>query len=203
MIFARPHWRSWLVRGAFLIGGYGAALAAHLLAGGPAIRAGLAVAGVPLGVMAAIYTAFLFAQAQARDLWQNPLLPLHLLVQAVLAGAAALLPAAALWERSALPPLLGLVALAGGAHLLLVAGEAVLTSPTAHARLAEWEMTRGRYGRWFGTAVALTIAAVAAAFLAPELGAGVAAAVAAPAALAGLAAYEHAWVQAGQAVPLA
>jgi hypothetical protein len=37
--------------------------------------------------MTAVYTAFLFAQAKARDLWQNPLLPPHLVVQAVLAGA--------------------------------------------------------------------------------------------------------------------
>ena len=55
----------------------------------------LALAGVPLAVLTAVYTAYLFAQAKARDLWQSPLLPPHLLVQAVLAGAAALLPIAA------------------------------------------------------------------------------------------------------------
>ena len=32
MIFARPQWRSWLVRGAFLIAGYGLVLAAHAIA---------------------------------------------------------------------------------------------------------------------------------------------------------------------------
>ena len=31
LIFTRPHWRSWLVRGAFIIGGYGAAAALFLL----------------------------------------------------------------------------------------------------------------------------------------------------------------------------
>ena len=46
--------------------------------------------GIPLAVMTAVYTAYLFAQAKARDLWQNPLLPPHMAVQAVLAGAAAL-----------------------------------------------------------------------------------------------------------------
>ncbi len=54
------------------------------------------IAGLPLGVMTAVYTAYLFAQAKARDLWQNPLLPPHLFVQALLAGSAALLPFA-LW----------------------------------------------------------------------------------------------------------
>jgi formate-dependent nitrite reductase membrane component NrfD len=48
--------------------------------------------------MTGVYTAFLFAQAKARDLWQNPLLPPHLAVQSVLAGAAALVPVAMVME---------------------------------------------------------------------------------------------------------
>ena len=55
----------------------------------------LAVVGAPLAGMAAVYTGYLFAQAKARDLWQSPLLPPHLLVQAFVAGSAALLPLAA------------------------------------------------------------------------------------------------------------
>jgi len=43
------------------------------------------VAGIPLSIMAAVYTAYLFAQARARDLWQSPLLAPHLLVQAIIA----------------------------------------------------------------------------------------------------------------------
>ena len=52
----------------------------------------LAALGLPLAAAAAVYTAYLFAQAKARDLWQSPLLPPHLAVQAALAGAAAMLP---------------------------------------------------------------------------------------------------------------
>jgi Ni/Fe-hydrogenase subunit HybB-like protein len=33
---------------------------------------------IPLAVGTAAYTAYLFAQAQARDRWQSPLLPAHL-----------------------------------------------------------------------------------------------------------------------------
>ncbi|NIP14923.1 MAG: 4Fe-4S ferredoxin, partial [Pseudomonadales bacterium] len=33
LIFKRPQWRSWLVRGGFIIGAYGAALAAHFVMG--------------------------------------------------------------------------------------------------------------------------------------------------------------------------
>ncbi|MDY7092112.1 MAG: 4Fe-4S dicluster domain-containing protein, partial [Acidobacteriota bacterium] len=90
LIFLRPQWRSWLVRGGFILGGYGLVLAAHLviaLAGAPELLPWLALPGALLAAATAVYTAYLFAQAKARDLWQSPLLPPHLLVQAVLAGA--------------------------------------------------------------------------------------------------------------------
>jgi hypothetical protein len=98
LIFLRPHWRSWLVRGAFIIAGYSAVLAIHFLSsllGVGTVSRTVAVAGAPLALMSAVYTAYLFGQAKARDLWQNPLLPAHLGVHAVLLGAAAALPFAA------------------------------------------------------------------------------------------------------------
>ncbi|MFQ5679643.1 MAG: 4Fe-4S dicluster domain-containing protein [Gemmatimonadota bacterium] len=206
-LFTRPQWRSWLVRGAFLIAGYGGLLVAHFLAGlAGAFRwqPWLAVAGLPLATLAAVYTAYLFAQARARDLWQSPLLPAHLFVQAVLAGAGALAPVAALGEPGALAPLLWSFGGASLVHLLLVAGESSLPHSTAHARLAEREMTAGRWARWFRGGLLLTAFGT----LAPWLGTlgthgawpGLAAVAAG---LAGLLAYEHAYVQAGQAVPLA
>ncbi len=74
-------------------------------------------------------------------------------------------------------------------------GEITLTHPTAHAHLAAAAMTRGRYAR----------------LLLAGLGAGRRRGRRAvdrawrprPLALAGLLAYEHAYVQAGQSVPLA
>ena len=90
LIFTRHHWRSWLVRGSFIIGGYGGVTALYFLAaigGWTGARQVLAGIGIPLALATAVYTAYLFAQAKARDLWQSPLLPAHLAVQAVLAGA--------------------------------------------------------------------------------------------------------------------
>ena len=46
------------------------------------------------GFLAAVYTAFLFGQCEGRDLWQTPLLPVHLIVQALMCGAAVLALAA-------------------------------------------------------------------------------------------------------------
>ena len=196
LIFTRHHGRSWLVRGAFIIAGYGAVLGAHLaasLAGEGRISAWLGIAGGPLAAMTAIYTAFLFAQAKARDLWQSPLLPPHLVVQAVMVGSAALL---LVEPVVAVPHALvsSVLAIAAAVHVLMVLGEITLTHATAHARLASLEMTRGTYARVFWIGLVLATIAVAAPWL-PT--------VAPIAALLGVLAYEHAHVQAGQSVPLA
>ena len=196
LIFIRPQWRSWLVRGAFLIGGYSVVLLAHFLmtTSGSGSRELLAILGLPLAAMTAVYTAYLFAQAKARDLWQSPLLPPHLLVQSVLAGAAALLPVARSFEPAALPALELTLSLTCLAHLLLVVGEVTLTHATAHAKLAAHEMTHGKLRGFFLAGTLFIGVACAAPWL------GTAAAVFA---LIGLLAYEHAYVQAGQSVPLA
>jgi hypothetical protein len=188
-IFTRSQWRSWLVRGAYVIAAYSAVLAGHFaasLAGLDQPQRALAFAGGPLAVLTAVYTGYLFAQAKARDLWQSPLLAPHLLVQAALAGAAAILPFAG--DVDAVGWIVGAAALG---HLLLVAAEATTGHVTDHAALAVRELTRDR---WFRAGVALVAAALAAPWI------GIAAA---PLALAGLFAHEHAYVQAGQAVPLA
>jgi Fe-S-cluster-containing dehydrogenase component len=193
-IFTRPQWRSWLVRGAVVISLYGLVLAAQFLLGLAALPVAWLVApGVPLALLAAVYTAYLFAQAKARDLWQSPLLPPHMAVQALLAGAAALAPLLAWLEPGALGAGLWLVVAAALGHLLMVAAEATLTHPTAHAHLAAWEMSRGRYAGWFWVGNAAIAAAVAAPLFWPLALFG----------LLGLLLYEHAYVQAGQAVPLA
>jgi Fe-S-cluster-containing dehydrogenase component/formate-dependent nitrite reductase membrane component NrfD len=209
LIFTRPHWRSWLVRGAFIVSGYGAVLAAYLVAAlvgaggvsGSGGAAGIAVlevlgwAGMVAGVGTAVYTAFLFAQAKGRDLWQSPVLAPHLAVQAVLAGGAAVLP---LVGGRAVGADEVLVAVAAGVHLVLVGAELGLhrsgRNGTGHARLASDQLTVGRYRRSFWISVVLVLVAVGA----PWVGL-----VAVPAALVGLLAYEHAYVRAGQCVPLA
>jgi Fe-S-cluster-containing dehydrogenase component/formate-dependent nitrite reductase membrane component NrfD len=191
-LFTRPQWRSWLVRGAVVISAYGAVLAAHgagSLLGLRTLQEWLAVAGVPLSAATAVYTAFLFAQARARDLWQSPLLPVHLLVQAVLLGAAVLLPFGQAAHELRL--VLGGAALV---HVLMALGEISLGHPGAHARLAVRALVRGRYAGWFWAGLGL--AAIAAA--APWIGAA-----AAVPALVGVLCHEHAYVQSGQAVPLA
>src|SRR5262249_26134294 len=93
-ILLRPQWRSWLVRGAWILIAFSAVAGLFLLghlSGSAALSNSLIWPGVVLAILAAVYTAFLFGQAEGRDLWQSALLPGHLFVQALMAGAAGLL----------------------------------------------------------------------------------------------------------------
>ena len=195
MVLAKPQWRSWLVRGGFIITGYGGVLAAHLAAvfiDRPDLTRALAWAGGPLAAMTAIYTAYLFAQAKARDLWQSPLLPPHLFIQALLAGAGALMLVN--------PGALGVggvwvFQLALGTHLVLALGEATMAHPTAHGTLAAQNMLTGSFSGPYWAGIMLAVAGlvlVGMGFTAGALGG-----------LVGLLLFEHAYVQAGQSVPLA
>jgi Fe-S-cluster-containing dehydrogenase component/formate-dependent nitrite reductase membrane component NrfD len=206
LIFTRPQWRSWLVKGAFIIAGYTLVLALHFvasLAGSTSIQRWLMIAGIPLSILTAVYTAYLFAQAKARDMWQNPLLPPHLLVQALLLGSAVLLPVVVILG-GAITLLVWLLAISSVIHLLMIWGEVSLTHPTAHARLAIWEMVKGRYKTDFWTGIILSLLGGLSPLLAalgvvePSFGAA-----GAPLALIGMMLFEHAYVQAGQSVPLA
>ncbi len=223
LIFTRPQWRSWLVKGAFIIAGYSLVLALHfalsLFADDKLRLIGqkwLMVPGIPLAIMTAIYTAYLFAQAKARDMWQNPLLPPHLLIDALLGGIAAAMLILASYQDiyaaesfipTARPGFLSLTtALAGFSlvHLVLIWGEVSLTHPTAHARLAIWEMVHGRYKSSFWIGVTLSVLGGLLPVLALLGAINIAFAIGgAPLALVGLMLYEHAYVQAGQSVPLA
>ena len=114
----------------------------------------------------------------------------------MLAGAAAILPVMAwLSPGRAVTATEVTLAIAAAAHLLLVAGESTLPHVTAHAHLATMEMVRGRFAWFFWPGLVL-------AWPRPWPRPGPAWPPA-PLALAGLLAYEHAYVQAGQSVPLA
>jgi formate-dependent nitrite reductase membrane component NrfD len=120
----KPQWRSWLVRGAYVITGYGLLLAVHVLLGlwrrEPPLLLTSVTVGLALGT--AIYTAFLFGQSKGRDLWQSPLLAPHLVVQALVAGACLTAPEWLSW----LLPVNG----------LLVAAEVFGRHPTEDAHRA-------------------------------------------------------------------
>jgi Fe-S-cluster-containing dehydrogenase component len=180
----RPQWRSWLTRGSYIVAAYGALLGLQLLlrlAGRPVPR-GLTPLTIFFAAATALYTAFLFGQAKGRDLWQSPLLGPHLVVQALAAGSSLFAPAWLLW----LLPLNG----------LLVAGETWGHHATEDAR---------RAARLIQEDVRFSTGVLAVGHLLPLTllwGTGQAW-LAGAMALAGLATWEHLYVQAPQQVPLA
>jgi Fe-S-cluster-containing dehydrogenase component len=181
----RPQWRSWLVRGAYVITAYGALLGVHILAGlgGARVPRGLTGITALLAAATAVYTAFLFGQAKGRDLWQSPLLGPHLLVQALLAGAVLVQPSWALW----LLPLNG----------LLVAAEVWGPHATEDAR---------RGAQLIQEDLRFDLGVLAAGHLLPSAlmwSRGPDNLLAAALILAGLLLWEHLYVQLPQRVPLA
>lgn len=197
-VLLRPQWRSWLVRGAYCLTAFGGLLTVWLLAhltGMHGLADVLLWPGAALAVLSAVYTAFLFAQAKGRDFWQNPLLSLHLLAHAFLAGGAVWL-----MVDGTSSPVPGLF-LIGSLFFSLIAitAEHLTMPPTTDARLAlEW--ITGPMGRWFwigGLAVGhlLPLAWLMTGWTGGNV-------IAALLALAGLYIIEWLWVEAPQRVPL-
>ncbi|MCY4433561.1 MAG: polysulfide reductase NrfD [bacterium] len=206
-LITRANPRSWLVKGAVVLGAFAAVCAAWFVAGVAGSVGALQVLAAPAALLAAAtagYTAFLFAQCEGRDLWQSPLVLPTLLAQAITAGGAgyAILelvvdgpdPAAVQWVLLA-----GLLATAA-----LIAAE-LLSRGTASVEAAVVAMTRGRYARQFwGGGVGLGLAApivLVSVGLAADGGA-LPAAMAGISALVGMWFYEDSFVRAGQSVPL-
>lgn len=197
LIFWRPQWSSWLVKGGMILVAYSAVLLAHFIAsivGATDASIWLMGPGVPLAIASSIYTAWLFGQAKARDLWQNPLLAPHLLTQAMAAGSAFVVPFALGFAPAATPFVLWVTGAATLLHLVFVAAEFTAPTPSEHVRIAHYEMTRGRFRYFFAAGVVLSVIGLAA----PWAGIWVCLF-----AFLGPLAYEHAFVQGGQAVPLA
>ena len=206
-LLTRSNRRSWLVKGAWVLGAFAVVCAAWLVAGAAGSVDALEALAVPAAALAAAtagYTAFLFGQCEGRDLWQTPLLLPTLLAQAAVAGGAAYSLADLVMdvpEAAAVRWVLLGGLLATGA---LIAAE-VTSRGTAHVEAAVSAMIRGRYARRFwvgGVALGLVVPAVAvAAALAAGTGAALPA-IAGSCAVAGMWFYEDSFVRAGQSVPL-
>src|SRR5687767_1645227 len=203
-ILVRPQWRSWLTRGAVILIAFPLVAGAFGLAdvlGRPDAARFLAWPGVLLAILSAVYTAFLFAQAEGRELWRSRLLSWHLFGQAVMAGAATLsiaglfvaIPAEAVrvlsWTLGA-----SLVA-----NLLLAAAEFALPHASRAATAAARMITHGRYApHYWGSVIGGLAAPLLLIGLAGSLPS---VALAGALSLAGLFFYEWAFVMAPRQVP--
>jgi Fe-S-cluster-containing dehydrogenase component/formate-dependent nitrite reductase membrane component NrfD len=207
--------KSWLARGAFILIAYSTLCGFFWLAAAAGLSAATSLLQWPtvlVGIFAACYTAFLFGQCEGRDLWQTPLLPAHLIIQALLCGSAvlALLPQPLGGSPETLAFAVPSLAVTLILHLLMVLGEVAMPHTTDNARYGARLMTHGPFARafWGGGVVAggvvplillLGGAVVRGSFVG---GAGrIIAGVASLLALAGLLIFEWCFVMAGQSVP--
>jgi Fe-S-cluster-containing dehydrogenase component/formate-dependent nitrite reductase membrane component NrfD len=207
-IFLKSNFGSWLVLGAYVLTAFSGGAVLWLAAAALDIQwltTVLAWLAIPVSALMAGYTAFLFGQAEGRDLWQSPVLFWHLLAQAVMVGAGALAVVAlftqfdpAAWQLVAVSFVVSTVL-----HLLMLGLEYAGRHPTRQAMVAAHMVTSGRYARtfWLGAvvpaAVALVLGALALAGTSAVLLA-LAGLVIQPALLA----YESVFVRAGQDPPL-
>jgi len=200
-----PQSKSWLARGAFILIAYSGLCGVFWLAAVAGFSLAASVLLWPtvlVGFCAAAYTAFLFGQCEGRDLWQTPLLPAHLIVQALLCGSAALalLPDTLGGSTPALafavPALIVTLVL----HLLMLLGEVAMPHTTDNGRYGARLMTHGPFARafWGGAVVFGGVVPLLLLLIGPSR---IVAGLASVLALAGLLIFEWCFVMAGQSVP--
>lgn len=154
-LFTRPQWRSWIARAAWLLSAFTAVATAWWgaeLAGITFVRPFLAALAIPLGVLSAVYSAFLFAQAEGRDLWQSPHLPFSMAAQAAVLG----LGAVAAFPSALAEPAKSAFALALLVGMVVqVVGDAGTPQASELARRAAYDLVWGRWSRWWWGSLAL------------------------------------------------
>ena len=209
-VLLRPNWKSWLVKGAYIITAFGSYLGlivlGWLLGFGAIVHPVSLALGVVLASATAVYTSFLFSQSKGRDLWQSPAMPLHMFTQAVIAGGATAAFVGLAGFDGLLAPAGAVLGIGLIVHLALVASEIFTPHQTEDAEEAAARITRGRFSRafWIGAvAVGILVPLIALAVAPLVGGGGIAIAVASIAALVGLFAFEYCWITAPQTISLA
>ncbi len=209
-ILIKPNPRSWLVRGTWILMAYSmlTVIWVGLFILGKSIPALVYLLSLLLALATAGYSAFLFAQAKGRDLWQSPLFLWLLIAQAAAAGSAILLllecwSGADAIAASTLPQWLG-GALA--AHALIILTLIATPTETEDATRAIRVFVSGalRYRFWAlailgGTVLPLALIAGAGPAGRPLVAINF---IAALSALVGLFVFDDIWITAGQAPPL-
>lgn len=197
-LLTRPNWGSWLVKGGIVLTVYGLLAAGGILArlldaGGVAdlLRWPLAA----FGLATAGYTAFLFAQCEGRDLWQSKWCLPHLIVQAIMAGGAAMAAGGATPAKAGI-----VIGAAATLHVVIACMERFGGHATSNARQAAAFLGTLRIGAtpsWISSwmlSLLLVVAGCGVVFAGAWAGLALV--------VAGLFVYEWTFVRAGQLPPL-
>ena len=205
-VLLRPQWNSWLVKGGYTITIFGLLVTVwgvmtylEIKVGETALLWVLAL----FGILLAMYTAFLFAQAKGRDFWQSPTLPLHMLVHSVMAGTAVFTLASLVFGyENWMDILTNTMLIALIVNLFTLITELTITHPTTSAKTVVKMITKGRYENlfWFVTILVGNIIPLLLLFF----GNGeLLTSVSGICVLIGILTTEKIWVEAPQRIPLA
>jgi len=209
-ILIKPNPRSWLVLGGYILTLYGFLACLWLFFG--FVKG--AVPGVVfwlsaiLAIGSACYSAFLFAQAKGRDLWQSRLFFWHLMIQAIIAGAATLLVYGVIFQPGS--SVIGVLSKVLSASLVLsvalILAEVFLTPLNEEVRRATNLMKKGALSwSFWGLVIGVGIILPLIFLVLPGSQNDttlVLQILASVFALFGLWVFEDLWIKAGQAVPL-
>lgn len=211
-LLTKPNLNSWLVLGGYVLMIFGVLLAvwlAQLFILG-SLSGWIIWSTALFAIASAGYSAFLFAQARGRDLWQSPILFWHLLVKSVIAGAATLILIGSLElitpfqfvSAQMFVWLVNILIVSLFAGLAIIFGDLFMKHGADDSVRASDLLIKGPLSRSFWISVVGLGAIVPAGLIVSPLGSLIPHIVAALLALFGLWMYEHLWIKAGQAVPL-
>jgi len=205
-LLTKPNLNSWLVLGGYVLTIFAILLIVWLIqiAAIGAVSPLVIWATALFAIASAGYSAFLFAQARGRDFWQSPLLFWHLLVQAIVAGAAIItLIGTVFGVTLPLFAWLGhLLVISLFASLAMILGELFMKHGAEEALRSGELLLSGALSKsfWVGVVGLGTLVPIGLTFW--QVSSVIPNVVASLFALFGLWMYEHLWIKAGQAVPL-
>lgn len=198
-LLTKPNFRSWLVLGGYILMAYGAATTIWLVEAlsGQEVSLFLIPITLILALASAGYSAFLFAQAKGRELWHSSLFFFHLLIQAMVAGAAIVVVTSAWNDLWILGDVFARILRSWMIiNLLMVLGEIFLPRGNKDALLAIKTLITGKWKIrfWVWTLGVCMLLPFIVLYFSPVIGSMLA--------LAGLWLWDDLWVRAGQSVPL-
>ena len=112
----------------------------------------LALIATIFSVLGAIYTAFLFAQARARDLWQSKWVSaIHMLVHAIISGSFVLMIISPLSKSY----MVNLLLISITINIIIIMKEILFPHNTPDSKKAIHLMTKGYYSKYFWLGITL------------------------------------------------
>ena len=152
-VLLRPQWKSWLVKGAYIITIFGGVVGLKLVCNVIGVEIlWLWYFGSIFAVLGAIYTAFLFNQAKARDFWLTPVQSaIHMLVHAIMAGSVGLI----LIEPKSIYFMSEIIFFSLLINLLILFKEIVFHHDTPDTKRTVELITKGYFSKYFWVGIVI------------------------------------------------